>query len=255
MSWARRVGSTYVRIGKAYWAWAPALLLAAVIVFLPLGLLDAVSVHYDVEDFQLDSGFKVAAVLGAIAAITTTGLLGEVFYAGVIAALLTHSGDERRPGLRHIARHLDYGRLIAVDLLYVFLVIAGLVLAIVPGVLAYVWLGLAGPVVEIEGRGVWESLRRSASLVRRNFWFVAAIVIPIEIVGDGAGEGVTALVHTVLGHSFLASWVADSAAAIFLTPVLGVAAVLLTVDLIAAKDGTRPLLNPRPTPTDAPVPA
>jgi hypothetical protein len=255
MSWLRRVGSLYRQIGEVYWAWAPSLLLAAVAVFLPLGVLDAISLHFDAEGFSLDTGFKVAAVVGAIGAIAATSLLGEVFYSGVIAVLLTHDDGEPRPGLRHIARHLDYRRLIAVDVVFVFIVFVGLALAIVPGVLAYIWLGLAGPVVEIERRGVWESLRRSASLVRRNFWLVAAVVVPIELVGDSVGEGLAALVHAVLGHGFVATWLADSAAAIFLTPVLGVAAVLLTVSLIAEKDGTAPRLNHRPTPTDAPVPA
>jgi len=254
MSWGRRLVWTYARIGRIYWAWAPALLVAAVVVFVPLGLIDALSGHLDLEDFQLDSGFKVAAVLGAVGALTATSLLGEVFYSGAIAVLLTHPEDEPRPSLLQIARELDYPRLIAVDLLFVAIVILGLLLAVVPGVLAYVWLGLAGPVIEIERRGVFDSLRRSAVLVRRNFWLVAAVLVPIQLVGDSLGEALGGLVHALLGHTFLATWLADSVAEIFLTPVLGVAAVVLTVGLIAISD-EGPALNANPRAADELVPA
>ena len=46
-----------------------------------------------------------------------------------------------------------------------------------------------------------------------------------------------ALVHQPFGHSLLATWLAESLSNIVLTPVYAVAAVLLTLDLIAEKDG------------------
>ena len=49
-------------------------------------------------------------------AITTTGLLGEVFYSGAVALSLTHPEHEQPPPLRELARRINYGRLIVVDL-------------------------------------------------------------------------------------------------------------------------------------------
>ncbi|HEX5610518.1 MAG TPA: YciC family protein [Solirubrobacterales bacterium] len=247
----RRLASTYVRIGRTYWSWAPGLLLLAVIVFLPLGLLDAISTELDVQQLDLGSGVKIAALVAAIAALTATSLIGEVFYSGAVATALTHPEHERLPPLREIARELDYKRLIAVDLLYVLIVVVGLLLFFVPGALAFVWLGLAGPVVEIERRGVRASLRRSIELVRGRFWLVAGVLVPIELVGDGLGEAAAGEIHHLLGDTFLGSWLAETVANLLFSPIFAVAAVLLTLDLITEKDGTAPRLNPAPEPSRA----
>jgi hypothetical protein len=133
----------------------------------------------------------------------------------------------------------------------VILVAAGLLLFFVPGALAFVWLGLAGPVVELEERTVRGALARSWRLVRGNFWFVFWVLVPIEVAGDAIGEGVAALVHGALGHSFLASWLAESLSNIALSPIFALAAVLLTVELIAAKEGVGPRVHAAPTPMSA----
>lgn len=251
MSRVRELASIYVRIGRTYRAWAPSLLLLAAIVFLPLGLLDSVSTLLDVDSLDLDTGMKIAALIAVIAALTATSLIGEVFYSGAVAISLTHPQHERPPSLREIARRLDYRRLIAVDLIYVFLVVIGLLLFVVPGVLAFVWLGLAGPVVELERHSVRGALRRSWDLVKGRFWTVLLVLGPIELVGDAIGEALGGVVHSALGHSFAAVWLADFVANVFLTPIFAVAAVLLTLDLIAEKDGAGPQLNPAPAPAPA----
>ncbi len=224
------------------------LLLLAAIVFLPLGLLDAISATLDVDSLDLDSGVKIAALVAAVSALVATSLIGEVFYSGAVAISLTHPAHERPPSLREIAGHVDYGRLIAVDLIYVLIVVIGLLLFFVPGALAFVWLGLAGPVVEIEKRSVRGAFRRSVELVRHKFWIVFLVLVPIELVGDVVGELLGNGVHALLGHSFVATWLADTVANIFLAPIFAVAAVLLTLDLIAAKGEESPRLNPAPAP-------
>jgi hypothetical protein len=251
----RRVISIYARIGRTYWSWAPSLLLLAVIVFLPLGLIDALSTTLDVDSLDLDSGIKIAALVAAVSALTATSLVGEVFYSGAIAVSLTHPAHERPPPLTEIARRLDYGRLIAVDLLYVAIVVIGMILLFVPGALAFVWFGLAGPVVEIEGRSVRGALKRSWQLVRGRFWTVFAVLVPIEIVGDAIGESAGHWVHDLLGDTFLATWLAESVANLLFSPLFAVAAVLLTLDLIVEKDGSGPRLNHKPPPSREPAPA
>lgn len=242
----RRLVATYGRIWRTYWAWAPSILLLALIVFIPLALIDALVVQIDLESIDLDSGVKIAALAAAIGAITATGLLGEVFFSGAVAISLTNPEHERPPPLSHIARRLNYGRLIAVDLAYVAIVAVGLVLAIVPGAIAFVWLGLAGPVVELEERTVGGALRRSLALVRGNFWLVFWVLVPIEVIGDAIGEGLVHLVHDLLGEGLLASWLAEASSNVVLSPIFALAAVLLTVELINRKDGTGPRLNPTP---------
>jgi hypothetical protein len=232
----RRLPAIYRRIGATYLSKAGPLLLLAFVVFIPIGFLDALTTSVDVDSIDLGSGLQILAIAGATAAITMTGLLGEVFFSGAVAVSLTHPEHERAPSLAAVARRLDFRRLIAVDIIYVGLVIVGLLVFVVPGILVFVWFGLSGPVVEIEGRGVRGALRRSASLVRGSFWTVLLVLGPIEIVGDAVAELVGHGVHGVLGHSFFASWMAEAASNIVFTPVFAIAAVLLTLDLIAASD-------------------
>jgi hypothetical protein len=234
----RGLGSFYWRIGRTYVSKAGSLLLLAAIVFIPVGFLDALTTGVDIETLDPGSLIKLAAAIGAVAAITMTGLLGEVFYSGAVAVSLTHPADEKAPSIAEVARRLDYRRLILVDIAYVALVIVGLVAFFVPGILVFVWFGLAGPVVELEGRPVIAALRRSASLVRHNFWLVFLVLAPVELLGDAFGELVGHLVHGALGDSFFATWLAEAASNVAFTPVFAVAVVLLTIELIAAKDAS-----------------
>lgn len=244
----RRIAATYGRIWRTYRSWAPSILPLALVVFLPLGLLDALAAHVDLDALDLSSGAKVAAAALAVGAITMTGLLGEVFFSGAIAISLTHPRGESPPSLREIAGRVKYGRLVVVDVAFVAIVAAGLLLGFVPGLLAFVVFGLAGPAVEIEERSAHGALLRSLQLVRGNFWLVLWVLAPIEIAGDAIGGGLAGLVHHLFGDTFVATWLAEAASNVALSPLFAVAAVLLTVDLIAAEDGTAPPLHPEPVP-------
>ncbi len=74
-------------------------------------------------------------------------------------------------------------------------------------------------------------------LVRGKFLLVAAVLIPIEIVGDALTELATELAHDAFGGSLVAEWFADVLTNVAFTPFYAVAAVLLTVDLIRKKGG------------------
>ncbi|MGN6587989.1 MAG: hypothetical protein ACTHKT_11055 [Solirubrobacterales bacterium] len=248
MRFRRRVADVYARIWRTYKGWAPSLLILAAVVFLPLGLLDALSLQVDVDSLDLNSGVKVATLMLAVGAVTMTGLLGEIFFSGAIAISLTHPQGEQPPKLREIGRRIKYGRLIVVDIAFVVIVYVGVLLGLVPGILVFVFLGLAGPVVEIEERSAGAALRRSFQLVRGSFWLVFWVRVPIEIAGDAIGDGLAWLVHHLFGDTFVATWLAEAVSNLALSPIFAVAAVLLTVDLIAAREGAAPPLHTTPVP-------
>lgn len=248
MSFRRRLGSTYARIWRTYWGWMPTLLTLAAVVFVPLGLLDALSLQVDVDSLDPTSGLELAALMLAVGAVTMTGLLGEIFFSGAIAISLTHPHGEGPPPLREIARRIKYGRLIVVDVAFVAIVAIGLLLGVIPGVLAFIFLGLAGSAVEIEERSAAGAMRRSFQLVRGSFWLVFWVLVPIELLGDAIGGGLANVVHNQLGDTFLAAWLAEAVANTVLSPIFAVAAVLLTVDLIVAKEEAAPPLHPSPVP-------
>jgi hypothetical protein len=235
--------SVYARIGRAYLRRARFLLLLGVIVFVPVGLIHAITVTAEIGSFDIDGSVRVFALAVALMALVATGLLGEVFYTGAVAVSLTHLHDGQPPSLREIAKTIDYWRLIVIDLAYGALVAVGLVLFLAPGILAFVWLALAAPVVEIEHRGVRAAFARSVQLIRGRFWIALLVLVPIELVGDAVTNLMTALAHDLLGESLLAYWLADVLSNLAFTPFYAVAAVLLTVDLIREKDGHGPRVH------------
>jgi hypothetical protein len=244
---SRNLLSIYARIGRTYWRWAPSLLLLAVIVFVPLGLVHALTVSAEIGSLDFGGTLHLLAIVGAVFALAATGLVGEVFYTGAVAISLTHSRDGRPPSLREIAAMINYRRLIAIDLIYGALVAVGLIFFFVPGILAFVWLGLTAPVVEIEHHGIREAFTRSLRLVRGRFWTVALVLIPIEIAGDSLTDLFTELTHHLFGSELICEWLADVLSNIAFTPFYAVAAVLLTVDLIREKGGGAEL-HPAPPP-------
>ncbi len=225
----------YAQIGRTYVRWAPSLLLLALIVFIPLGFIHALAVQAEIGSFDVDSMIELTAAAAAVIALAATGLVGEVFYTGAVAISLTHPHGDRPPSLRETARMVNYGPLIAIDFIYGFAVAVGLVLFVVPGILAFVWLSLAAPVVEIEHRGVRAALARSVQLVRGKFLLIAAVMIPIELVGDTLTNLATELAHDLLGETLLSKWLADVLSNLAFTPFFAVAAVLLTVNRIREK--------------------
>jgi len=238
--------SVYGHSLRTYTAWARTLLPLAVVIFVPLGLLEAVSVNAELGSRDFGSGLVLVGALLAALAIVGTSLFGEIFYSGAIAVLLTDDYDGEPPSLRHISRHLRYGRLLVVDAIFAIVVVVGLLLLVVPGVVFYIWFGLAGAVVEIERSGVRAAFARSRALVRGRFWLVFAVVVPIEIGSEGIGSLATGFAERLLGHTIWAEWLAASLANIVVTPFFAVAVVLLTVGLIAEKDGRGPRLHSAP---------
>jgi hypothetical protein len=222
------------------------LLPLAVAVFVPLGLVHAIPVHVEATSLDLDNGIRVFGAVLALLLLTASGLLGEIFYTGAVAIALTHPHGGEPPSLRQIASMVDYRTLIVVDLIFGLLVVVGLVAFVVPGILAFVYLSLAAPVVEIEHRGARAALTRSAALVRGRFWYVLAALLPIEIASDAVGSAATHLAYGLFGDSLVAGWLTDTASNIVLTPFYAVAAVLLTIDLVADKDGASPRLHSTP---------
>jgi hypothetical protein len=242
----RRLFGLYRRIGRTYLAWVRVLLPLAVAIFVPLGLVHAIPVHVEATSVDLDNGVRVFGAALALLLLAMTGLLGEIFYTGAVAIALTNPHHGEPPSLREVARMVDYRTLIVVDLIFGVVVAVGFVALVVPGILAFVYLSLAAPAVEIEHSGVRAALARSVRLVRGRFWYVLAALVPIELASNAVGGVATHLAYDTFGDSVIAAWLTDTASNILLTPIYAVAAVLLTLDLIAERDGASPRLHSTP---------
>jgi len=237
-----RAREIYVRTLRASRARAGYLLLLGALVFIPLGFLSALTdriseIHAESTSDVFDLG-TVALIAGVLAQAATT-LLGEVFYAGAVGLTMRQGERSQPPPLRYVARRLSYGRLIAVDILLSIGVAVGLVLLIVPGVLFFAWFALAGPIVELEGRGVRAAFARSRQLVRGSVWTVLLVLVPITLASEVLAAGLLQLPSLVIHEPLLRDWVGESLSNILLSPFYAVAAVLMTLELSRRKSEVR----------------
>jgi hypothetical protein len=219
------------------------LLPLALLLFVPVGLLEALGDHYgelETDEPDILTGAFVAVAVAQLALSS----LGDQFYAGVVAGAVSESRTgERRPGVLEIARHVPYLRLIAADLLLTLGTAAGLLLLIVPGVVFYTWFALTAPVIKIEGLGLRAAFRRSRELVRRSFREVLAILWALYL---GIGL-LTALAQDgavwALGETFLGDWAAAVVVGVVFTPVAALVTVLLTFELRELEPSRPPALR------------
>jgi hypothetical protein len=230
----RETLATYARRGRQ-------LLVVGAIVFVPLGLLEAIVGRVGPIGSAADSGITIVAVLALLLVQVVIGLVGEVFYSGAVANLIAFTRQGGQLSLRALAVRLAYRRLIAVAVLYDIAVAVGLLAFVVPGVVLFTCLALAAPLVELQGCSVREAFARSRRLVRGQFWRVLAVLGPITLVSQSLDDAVRALGHHIVGHGLVADWFADAATGILVYPLYAVAAVLITLQLLG-----RPLAVGRP---------
>jgi predicted secreted protein len=109
-----------------------------------------------------------------------------VFLSGFLCRIVgaAEHGQERA-SVGRVARTLPWSRLIRGDLLVVLIVVVGLILLVIPGLIAVTLLAIIGPVIEIEDKPVLAAVRRSAHLVRQKFWWVVLLAtVPLAVVSE-----------------------------------------------------------------------
>ncbi len=216
----REVPSVYRRHWKL-------LIPLALLVLLPQAIADA---GFDEVDSENLTGGQAAVALGGIAATTLINLLGEAVYAGAITvAVLAWRTGAPLPGVRGFLRELPLGRLVVVDLLYAFGTALGIILLIVPGLVFMTFFFISPVVIEVERSPVIQSMRRSARLVRGNFWRALALVL-LVVVGVSLATELLGLAF----HSFVSESAVNLVADALLQPIEGLVTVLAGLYLLKA---------------------
>jgi hypothetical protein len=164
-----------------------------------------------------------------------TALLGEIFFAGAVAAAVSETHGGEAPTLRELARTIPYLTLIAIDVLFAVGIALAFLLLIFPAFLFLGYFGLAAPLAKIEHIGVRAAFRRSRRLVRGHVGLVLAVLVPVALGGQLLSAGVSAGLEELLGETFAAEWLGASLAELVSTPVWALAAVALTYELLAAE--------------------
>jgi hypothetical protein len=227
-----RLGHTVaevIRVTRARW---PTLLVAGLVVFIPLGLVDVEAEHLGeaVTDEELGGGLLLAASLALFAA-AIAALAGEVIYAGIVASTVVaqRRGDRRR--VRAALGDLRLASLAAVDVLSALVIAVGFVALIVPGFVFLAWFALVAPAVEIERVGIIASFRRSRELVRGHFWLVSALVIPLVIAQEALSSAAQSVSWWGLGEDLAGDWAGAVLANLLTSPLYAVAVTVLFLEL------------------------
>lgn len=178
----------FQRAGQTFRAAPGTITVLAIMVFVPISLLDAAVgqyTHHIVESDPFDQGVSTAAQLADL----FVDLLGYAFFGGLLDHLvgrIHHGHEAHRP--TELARHFSYGRLVSAALLFNLAVIVGVAFLILPGLVLFTMFSFVGPLINIEGLTVSQAFGRSFRISRRYLPAVAVTVtIPfvIEQLVDG----------------------------------------------------------------------
>jgi hypothetical protein len=216
-----RMAADVMRVYGHHWK---LLVPMAVVVLLPQALADAASGGLEVEGVH---SWRDAAELGAIPLTALASLVGEAFYAGLVAAVVLEWRGGRAVRIRQLARVLPYRRLVGSDLLLTVGFALGLILLVVPGIVFMTLFFLSPVLIKIEGIGVRESFRRSAILVRGSFWRVLGVAIIVLL-----GTEIAVQVAQIPLHHFIGDLEADLAVDAALEPFQGLVTVLVALALL-----------------------
>jgi hypothetical protein len=221
------------RAARVYVEQAGFLLPVAILLFVPLGLVDALGEHAgEIDAGELEWG-ELAALFAAVVLQVASATVGEVFYAGVAMAAVTESMEGRpRASIGRVMRTLPYARLIAVDVLFALGLAVGLALLVVPGLIFFARYILAAPVVEIERRGVTDSFRRSRELSRGRALSLLLLLGGLWLLTDGLTSALQDGGLWALGQSLLSDWIIAIVVGVVVTPLWAVAACVVAWRLV-----------------------
>jgi hypothetical protein len=216
------IGRDIATVYRAHWAF---LVPAAMVVLLPQALADA---FLDSPELEGIHSLRDIATLAALPLTVAINLFGQAIYAGLTAAaVIDWRAGLPLPRLSTLVRSLPIGGLILLDLLMTAGIALGLVLLVAPGLVFAAYFGISPVLLKIERRGVVASMRRSAELVRGNFWRVFALVVGVITVTEAVAAAIAAPLH-----GLVASTLADLAADGVIEPIEGLAIALVAIRLL-----------------------
>lgn len=230
----RAVVGGAARVCRSRWR---ELLILGIALFVPLGLLTALAPGDGLEIERFDDPNLIPIVALGIAQVVAP-LIGTVFFAGLASSAVMRDRGGEGHGAWEVARTLPYGKLVAADVLLIFAMTFGLLLFIVPGVMALVWFCLVAPVIEHEDLKVRAAFGRSRELVRGHFRQVAVLVVPavlLQSVIEGVAEEAS---FGILGHGFAAEWLGAVLGNLFSDPIFALIVVIVYLDLKALEESS-----------------
>jgi hypothetical protein len=214
------ISDVFKTIFATYKDQAALLLPAALIVYLPVAIVNAIIGSTDAA---------VGAILVLVSFAIT--LIASFYYQGMVVQAARDMQDGVRDfDLGSLFRSVTpvLGALIAAGLLAGLGVALGFVLLIVPGLILLTWWAVVAPVVVIEHPGATTALGRSRALVRGNGWQVFGVIVLLVILqallsaiigallGGAGGSGIAAAIAGLIANVIVAPLSALAATVMYL---------------------------------------
>jgi hypothetical protein len=228
--------ATFERIGQLYTSQFAVLLGLALVVFVPIALL---------QGAVASSGSAGLALVTVIIA-----LIGQALYTGAVVEAVHDMRDGRRdfsvPDLFKAAVPF-IGPLILTGIVFGIVVVVGLILIIIPGLVFLTWFCLYAPAIVVERSPAFASLSRSRELVRGNGWRVFGVVVVTVVITAVIGSIIQRVVFSAL-DGFVGALVGNLISNLITAPIFAIAVSTLYFQLRDLQQGTSGLSAPAPPP-------
>jgi hypothetical protein len=218
-------GRVFERVFSFYGSQFTLLIPTALVVFVPVALLNAL---------LLSDG------PGALALLLTTAvsMIASFWYQGMVVEATRDILDGRRDhtiGSLFSSAAPFIGKLIAVGILAGIAIAIGLLLLIVPGLILITIWAVIVPVIVIERAGVLDSFGRSRELVRDNGWRVFGVIVVLFLLAIVFGGLVRGIIGAATDDSFAGYVVSDAIVNVLVVPLSALAATVIYVELRRVK--------------------
>ena len=246
------IGGTLSKIFQTYQHQAAVLLPGALIVFLPVAIINAL-----IRNNGSGIIFSVLAIL--------IQLVATYLFQGMVVQLVRDIQDGRRDssmGQLFESAVPVLGALILAGILAGIGITIGFILLIIPGLFLLTIWALIAPSIVVERTGVGGAFSRSRELVRNNGWQVFAVLVILFVI-----QLVVTLILTTLivgiSHSVIGAAAAQLIAYVLIAPLSALAAATMYFELRRIKEaapapgavGAAPAAPAAAGGTGAPAPA
>ncbi|MGZ3273439.1 MAG: glycerophosphoryl diester phosphodiesterase membrane domain-containing protein [Caulobacteraceae bacterium] len=180
----------------------PIALLGVILSGLPIALVDLGKVLE-----ERSAGYIVLAILGGAASLVTRPILAGAL---IFLAIRELDGEPATLGECLAAGRRRWGTMLGLMIWSGLLIALGAIFLIVPGVVLALRWAVAGPLVALGGRGIQDSMQRSAKLTEGRRWamlllYVILFVMLVVLVGllGLVQDGLTPVLGKVLATTLI----------------------------------------------------
>jgi hypothetical protein len=215
------VGTVLSRVFETYRDQIGLLIPAALIVFVPVAILNGLILTGGGIGLAL-----LASLIGTVATYWYQGMVVEAARDVIVDGKRDHTVGSLFGSVSPVILPL-----IAAGILAGIGVAIGLVLLIVPGLILLTMWAVIAPAIVIDRAGVFDAFGRSSRLTKGNRWPVFGVIVIIFLLNFVLGAIVQSILGGATDDSFAGYAIADLIVRVFVAPISALAAAVMFFEL------------------------